>query len=157
VKFSALAFVMAVATHGACKPNLEKGKAQGNVDREIHERPNVQSDASALTESKIGNPDSAKGDSFLAKFESLLSHDGRRFARSPEDDAVTTFVVDQLRKAGKALPPDHRFVISGNEDHLIVSVLDVAVLRAGFKKNLSVTYHITAIGGLRVLYLEAGI
>jgi hypothetical protein len=97
------------------------------------------------------------GDFSQEEFQALLPKFGRRFARSPADDRLTDFVVEQIKRSGRALPRVHRFVVSRHGDHWVVSVLDVEALQGGHRGGVSISYHIGDRAGLRVLYEEAGI
>jgi hypothetical protein len=82
---------------------------------------------------------------------------GRRFARSPDDDALTSLSVAEMKRSGKTLPTVYRFVISRHEDHWVVSVVDIEALRSGEVRRIGSTYHVTERDGGRVLYEEPGI
>jgi hypothetical protein len=103
------------------------------------------------------------GDSFAEEVESLLLKTGRRFARSPGDDRLTSFATEQLKQDRKTLPRNHRFIISKRRGHWVVSVLDFEAFRegeaflTGKEPGIIATYHISDEGRLRVLYSEAGI
>jgi hypothetical protein len=97
------------------------------------------------------------GESFVQSFEALLPKFGRRFARSPEDDSLTSFVKEQMKRAGRPWHDAYKFIISKQAGHWVVSVVDMEAVREGRRANTAATYHISDEGGLHVLYLEAGI
>ena len=95
--------------------------------------------------------------SFDESLEEKFRGFGMRFARSPDDDRLTSLVTEHMRKAKVPLPPNARFFISKRSGNWVVSVMDIEAIRHG-KKPAGFSYHISDQGGeLRILFGEAGI
>lgn len=94
----------------------------------------------------------------MANLERIMAGFGMRFARSPQDDRLTSIVVEHLKKAHKVLPPDYKFVMSKRSDGWAVDAFDVDALLKGGQLHGIGAYHIEDKGGrLTLLYIEADI
>jgi hypothetical protein len=92
---------------------------------------------------------SNEADSRLA---SLFNQFGIRFARSPEDDRLTSLVSEYMKHAKVASPPNPQFFISRRAENWVVSVLDLEAIREG-RRPTGVSYIVSERHGkLRILY-----
>ena len=119
----------------------------------------VHSAAVRARPSNVGVPvhndqDSGVDPQFFDRFVALLPNFGMRFARSPEDDGLTSLVDKHMRSSAIPFPRTYDFLVSKRGDSWRVSVIDMEGLRNG-RTRPGVTFNVgVRKGRLRVLFQE---